>query len=375
MIQTVLVAPEYIAAAKQTGVYASLLGYVAKVRSGERPQALPGEQIQPLTNQIIYTKQTASLQAAGDRVSAATHVAKGRRNEKALTYFQNCLRVLGLEEEVALTEELLKKAYKKAALAVHPDKGGNEQEFEAVTRAHAYLGEILQRIRGGRTKESVVEAPAQIKDSRTTEAKRWEMVEPVRLNPNKLDLNAFNQMFEQTRMPDPDDEGYGDWLKGSNEDSNGPKFGGKFNRDVFNRTFEEEARKRGPTTTSDIVQVQPQMLSPMMGVELGRERAGDYTAAPNSSVKYTDLRQAYTNQNTFSQQVAGVKVEARAFDEYSSSRKKAPEPLPDNVAKALADGEAAIARSEKQRQIRAANEMVLADQYFERMKQLVITNK
>jgi len=35
---------------------------------------------------------------------------KGKRNEKALNYFQKCLEVLGLEEEVALTEEALKKA-------------------------------------------------------------------------------------------------------------------------------------------------------------------------------------------------------------------------------------------------------------------------
>ena len=65
---------------------------------------------------------------------------KGKRSEKALTYFQNCLQVLGLEEEVALTEETLKKAYKRMALKAHPDKGGSEEEFEAITRAHAYLG-------------------------------------------------------------------------------------------------------------------------------------------------------------------------------------------------------------------------------------------
>ena len=120
MIQTVLAGQEYIAAAKQSGVYGQMLNYVAKVRAGLAPPILPGEQgqqqqqqqqqvLQPLQNQIVYAKQTASVAAAGDRVSASTHVAKGRRNEKALTYFQNCLRVLGLEEEVALTDESLKR--------------------------------------------------------------------------------------------------------------------------------------------------------------------------------------------------------------------------------------------------------------------------
>ena len=392
MIQTILAGQEYISAAKQTGVYAQMLNYVAKVRAGAQPPMLPGETeaatpplppqrqrtsvLQPLQNQIVYSKQTASVAAAGDRASASTHVAKGRRNEKALTYFQNCLRVLGLEEEVALTEDALKKAYKRAAVMVHPDKGGTEEQFEAVTRAHAYLGEILQRIRGGRTKESVVEAPTAIKDGRQTESKQWEMIEPVRLNPKKLDLNAFNQMFEQTRMPDPEDEGYGDWLKAADEPDT-KKFGGKFNRDVFNRAFEDEARKRAQTQGSQLAVLQPQalMMMPNQGVELGRANKGDYTAAANANLKYTDLKHAYTTQNMLTSQVADVRVDARSFDNYSASRKKAPEPLTDHEAASLADAEAAMARAEQQRQIRAAAEGSAAAQYFERMKQLVITQK
>jgi hypothetical protein len=392
MIQTILAGQEYISAAKQTGVYAQMLNYVAKVRAGAQPPMLPGETeaatpplppqrqrtsvLQPLQNQIVYSKQTASVAAAGDRASASTQVAKGRRNEKALTYFQNCLRVLGLEEEVALTEDALKKAYKRAAVMVHPDKGGTEEQFEAVTRAHAYLGEILQRIRGGRTKESVVEAPTALKDGRQTESKQWEMIEPVRLNPKKLDLNAFNQMFEQTRMPDPEDEGYGDWLKAADEPEGGKKFGGKFNRDVFNRAFEDEARKRA-SQSSQLAVMQPQalMMMPNQGVELGRANKGDYTAAANANLKYTDLKHAYTTQNMLTSQVADVRVDARSFDNYSASRKKAPEPLTDHEAASLADAEAAMARAEQQRQIRAAAEGSAAAQYFERMKQLVITQK
>lgn len=389
MIQTVLAGQEYVAAAKQTGVYAQMLNYVAKVRSGAAPPILPGETvaaqpprapviIQPLQNEIVYAKQTASLAAAGDRISASSQVAKGRRNEKALTYFQNCLRVLGLEEEVALTDESLKKAYKRAAVMVHPDKGGTEEQFEAVTRAHAYLGEILQRIRGGRTKESVVEAPTAIKDGRQTDSKQWEMIEPVRLNPKKLDMNAFNQMFEQTRMPDPEDEGYGDWLKSADDVDTGKKFGGKFNRDVFNRTFEDEARKRAAQTQgSQLSVMQPQALQmmPNQGVELGRSNKGDYTAAANANLKYTDLKHAYTTQNMLTNQVSDVKVDARNFETYSASRKRAPDPLTNHEAEALADAEAAMERAEKQRQIRAAAEGSAAAQYFERMKQLVITQK
>jgi curved DNA-binding protein CbpA len=299
---------------------------------------------------------------------------KGKRNEKALNYFQSCLEVLGLEEEVALTEVTLKKAYKVAALRAHPDKGGSERDFEAVTRAHAYLGEILLRIKGGRTKEGKVEAPEALKDTREGASKEWEMVQPVRLNPKKLDMNAFNQMFEQTRIPDPEEDGYGDWLKGS-EATAGPKFGGKFNRDVFNQAFEEEARARG-RVGQELAHRQPEALTlaPNAGVELGRTGGGGFTAAANANLKFTDLRNAYTSDNMITNQVADVRVETRSFDQFSASRKQAPAPLSNQELAGVQAAEAAAAAREEQRRLRAAQEDSLGAQYFERMKRLVITN-
>jgi curved DNA-binding protein CbpA len=381
-IQTLLAGPEYVAAARKAGIYAHLLAYVARVNAGERPAPLPGEVAvqaqapQPapqLTNQIVsYGAGGSSGGIAQSHQRPAEFVAKQRRSEKAMNYFQNCLLVLNLEEEVALNEDSLRKAYKAAAVKAHPDKGGSEQEFEAVTRAYAYLVEILRRVQGGRSKEGKVEAPTVLKDSRTTEAKDWQHVEPVRLNPKKLDMNAFNQMFEQTRIPDPDDEGYGDWLKGGGDGPAGPKFGGKFNRDVFNQAFEAEAAKARASSALSVAQPQALTLGVNHGVELGRESAGDYTAAANASVKYTDLKQAYTNYNTFSGQVAGVSVEGRSFDAYSASRKKAPEPLSNREMEAIQAAEAAAASRERGRAVRAAQEMSQADEYFQRMKQMVL---
>jgi hypothetical protein len=356
---------------------------MARVNARERPAPLPGEtsyeqqaqpsavpqqqqQQQPQQNQIqTYKQQTTS---------PAAYVTKHRGNEKAMNYFQNCLLVLGLEEEVALTEEDLRKAYKKAAVKVHPDKGGTEQEFEAVTRAYAYLTDILKRIHGGRSKEGVVQEPSKLNDSRKAESKDWEMVQPVRLNPKKLDINAFNTMFEKTRIPDPDEEGYGDWLKGGDGATAGPNFGGKFNRDVFNRTFEEESKKRAMAGGSALSAVVPQALTlaPGHGVEIGRGAADDYTAPAGAQMRYTDLKRAYTIDNTFSSQVSNVQLESRTYDKYAESRKKAPTALNDTELEAIQAAEKHQQRQEQQRSMRAAQEMVHADQYFQRMKQVVL---
>lgn len=382
MIQTLLAGPEYVAAARKAGVYSHLLAYVARVNAGERPAPLPGEvaftaaQAQAQQQAPARTQTQTQIIAQGPNTntnSPTAYVAKQRRSEKAMNYFQNCLLVLGLEEEVALNEESLRSAYKKAAVKAHPDKGGSEEAFEAVTRAYAYLTDILRRVQGGREKEGKVEAPNTLRDTRATAAKDWELTEPVRLNPKKLDMNAFNKMFEQTRMPDPDDEGYGDWLKGNGGDTAGPKFSGKFNRDVFNQAFEEEARTRR-TGGSALAVTQPQALTLGVshGVELGREASGDYTAAANASVKYTDLKQAYTSYNTFSGQVADVSVENRSFDAYAASRKKTPDPLTSREMEAVQAAERAAEARERGRQVRAAQELSQSDEYFKRMKQMVL---
>ena len=378
MIQTLLAGPEYIQSARQAGVYSHMLAYVARVNSGERPAPLPGEvQMQGTQRQQQQPQQSTQITAHRAPSSAPTspssYVTKGRGNEKAMNYFQNCLLVLDLEEEVALTESALRTAYKKAAVKAHPDKGGSEQEFEAVTRAYAYLTEILRRIQGGRTKESVVEAPNVLKDSRVTESKDWDMLKPVKLNPKKLDMNAFNTMFEQTRIPDPDDTGYGDWLKGADASKQaGPNFGGKFNRDVFNKAFEDEARKTAASSALSVLSPEAMILAPGHGVELGRTNSGSYTAPANASMKYTDLKQAYTTDNTFSNQVSGVQVDARSYDTVAAQRKRAPDPLTNTEMEGIQAAERQQVLREEQRKVRAAQEMVQADEYFKRMKQLVL---
>jgi len=392
MIQTALAGPEYVNTAKRLGVYANLLAFISSVQRGERPAALPGErtgipapmpQAQNTSERNTGTSQLA-LRGGGATIDPHKQVAKTGANTKAMSYFTSCLKVLGLEEEVALTDEALKAAYKKAATRAHPDKGGSEEAFEAVTRSYAYLSEILKRIHGGRGKEGVVEAPAVLTQGRSSDAEAWKHVEPVRLNAKNLDMNAFNKMFEQTRMPDPDDEGYGDWLRtegGADEAGSKKNFGGKFNREVFHQMFEDELKKSGQRGRGEnghqlaVMNTKPMMLAPTMGVELGRDRPSDYTAAANANLKYTDLKNAFTTESTFSGQVADVRVDARSFDQYSTEYKSAPRALAHHEMEAVQAAEREVMQREAARKMRAAQHDVQTQDHFERMKRLVITEK
>lgn len=400
IIRTLLSSPEHVESAKKAGLYGQMLHYANIVDSGGTPPKLPGENIpntQPSYNtnekratEVVQRPSGAAyaggangmaLAGGGGYVSNTQITVSNKTNEKAINYFSACLRILGLEEEVALTEEALKAAYKKAVVRAHPDKGGSEKEFEAVTRAFAYLGDILKRIHGGRAKEGKVEAPNALHTNRASEEEKWKHVEPVALNPKNLDVGAFNKMFEQTRLPDPEEEGYGDWLKGEEADKSGSsvKFSGKFNREVFHSMFEEaqksKASARGPQQNAVMVVQEMSLASRMGATELGRGAKEDYTVAPHEGkMAFTDLKKAYTEYNTISHEVAGVNVNARSYEQVTSERKGKVNPLSDPEMMALREAEAMAARAEEQRKLRYAQQSIAEQDHFERMKRLVIRN-
>jgi hypothetical protein len=404
MLETLLQGQEYVTSAKYIGIYGPILTYMAAVRRGD-PALLPGERqsgerqsserqsserAQASVQQLPSINQHPTAQQR-QRISNSQGSGQGEsriisrtgdpsQHGQAISFFSQCLSILGLQEEVVLDEKTLKEAYKLASLRSHPDKGGSEEAFDRVTRAYAYLGEILRRVRGGRSETVNVtnESPATLTSSRDQTSDSWKMAEPVKLNPKSLNMETFNKVFEETRLPDPDGDGYGDWLKNEAAESNNKqnKFTGKFNRDVFNSAFESEIRSRATTTNGQIAIMQPQalMMAPTMGIELGREKPDDFTAANLNGLKYTDLKKAYTSESMFSHQVAGVQLNTKSVESARTERKATPAPLSDSEMAAVAEGE----RQQTLRQQQQAKRIVDEDQritdHFQRLQRYVITN-
>lgn len=418
MIQTCLASMEYVNSAKRCGVYSYLLHYISTVQSGSNPPLLPGEQ-NPSHGQtqsysqgnpaiprsmqsmpvhtgpgathpsMMHAPNASTYQSRAppqQQQQLTTHVDKtpswkivtDTPKQKAISYFASCLEVLGIQEEVALTEEALKSAYKRTALRAHPDKGGTEEYFEAVTRSYAYLSEILKFMKGGRKEvNGHVDAPSNVRNTRDTEAKQWEApADPIRLNAKNLDMNAFNKLFEQTHMPDPDSDGYGDWLKSAETKSAGPSFKGEFNRDVFNRMFDDETKKNRQPSNHLIVHPGEMALTlnPTHGVDLVGDRPDSYTAAPNSRFQFTDLRGAYTSESTISDKVANVPVQDRNYEQYRASREKAPDPFTASEMGGIREFEQRQSRMDEMRERKRAEMHVRNQQYSDRMKQMVITD-
>lgn len=400
-LQMLMSGPEYIASAKAAGIYPQLLQHISLLNAGRNPGPLPLTQVQV---QVQAPQHTASIQEQQYRqmqqrqpqtqsqnqittysestigsvgASSYNKLYKPRSTEKALSFFQSCLQILGIEESASLSEELLKKSYKRAAIKSHPDKGGSEKEFEAVTRAYAYLVEVVKRVSGG-SGAAAAAGPLPSMDTVQTQRRdtAYQHEAPQTLDPKNMNMGMFNKVFEETRMPEPDEDGYGDWLKDEAGAAAGQKnkFGGKFNRDVFNKVFEEDARSNSKSQAI-MTYNDPQEIIPVAGVELGRDRPSDYTAPFNADgLQYTDLKNAYTRENTFSSKVANVQVSDRTYDRVVMERKSAPTAYSDAERALMEQAQRQREAHERQRQVRAAEEGMAAQRYAEQLKRRLLVN-
>lgn len=62
-------------------------------------------------------------------------------------------KILGLSID-NIDVNIVKKAYKQKALKLHPDKGGNEDNFKELNNAYSKILELLNLIKNGENKAS-----------------------------------------------------------------------------------------------------------------------------------------------------------------------------------------------------------------------------
>ena len=416
MLDTLLSGSEYVAVAKRYNVYASLLQWKAATQRGEfaiwpsaqaspaprpsppvlprapPPISTPNYQ-RPPSNRIVSGPPTLTIE---DHRHPATsqQLARIPPPKRALDALNDAYAVLDIDDGKPLTHDALRVAYNRAAIRVHPDKGGSPEAFDAVTKAFLYIQEVLEklipktatdgsdpRFTAPVTREAALKARGiATTHAAPTNALQIEDRAPIALNPKKLDMTVFNKLFEENRLPDPEkDDGYGSWLS-SQEPVRGTtqqQMRGKYNADVFNKMFVEEAQRSGPpekaasTAMSAYRPPSELVLAPGFGAELGGERPAQYTKAPASGgIGYTDLKFAYGEGSTFSQEVATATTDGRpqTLEEAKRAYGAPPKPLSADEAAAVAAFDKAKEAAEIARQRRVAARDVDADTLHTRMK-------
>ena len=109
----------------------------------------------------------------------------------------------------------IKKSYKKMALKYHPDKAGEKYNeiFQIITQSYIYLLSKAEESGELETKINRKVEKAIYEDNIN------EGVENIYIDKDKFDINTFNKIFEEYKIPDVFDDGYGDLMKNGGQDS------------------------------------------------------------------------------------------------------------------------------------------------------------
>ena len=230
----------------------------------------------------------------------------------------NPYKVLEISKNASMNE--IKAAYKRKAKVYHPDRmGGNNQQFQLLTMAYMAILEKYKRQQQDKQFMTLKEeSQQQLRQQNKVQRKN------VNMKGNNFNIKMFNKIYDENKLHDPSDEGYGKWMAETEYDSDTtPKlFSNEFNLNVFNNTFNDHKEQ----TSQEIIKYQePQ---PMLSVkqnyqELGGGNTGDYSNSARSKMGYTDYKKAHTQTTLINPNSVKVK-QYRNVEELNKARGEKP---------------------------------------------------
>ena len=209
----------------------------------------------------------------------------------------------------------IKKAYRKNALKYHPDKAGKKYEnlFNIINQSYIYL---LQKAEEENEFEHKINQDVIRKDYESYS----DGMENMHIDKDNFNINKFNEIFEKFRLNDENDEGYGDLLK-NDKTENQPFFNSKVSNQIFNEHFNKIKENK---SNALIEYDEPNSLNASGTLTVG-QLGGDYSegfGSSNDNLGYTDIKQAYYEDNLL---INPDKVKIKNYrnvDEYESERSK-----------------------------------------------------
>jgi curved DNA-binding protein CbpA len=193
-------------------------------------------------------------------------------------------------------EKTLKKSYLKAAMKAHPDRGGTPQAFQQVSIAFTLLQKKLKERENSHSHQELRDGAKDFFSQQANTPKiNTKMTE-------KFDIDVFNQIYEQNKIPEVYDDGYGGWINENPalESGQTKMFQNGFNKDMFNATFENYKREQAQKNPQNaLVKYQgPEVKISMSNADsimtLGQGKITDFSGQ-SDNLTYTDYKQAFTD--------------------------------------------------------------------------------
>ena len=194
-------------------------------------------------------------------------------------------------------EQLLKKAYLKAAMKYHPDRGGSPSDFQKVSIAYTLLKQKLKDNDNSHSHDQLKQDADNYFNTQQNQPK-------VNVNMTEnFDVDVFNKIYNENKIKDVYDEGYSSWMNSTNsiESENEKLFQNGFNKDLFNSTFEQYKKSKSQNSQQLTKFTEPDIRISMKNQDslmtLGRDKISDF-GGTTDNLSMTDYKQAFTDNST-----------------------------------------------------------------------------
>ena len=209
-------------------------------------------------------------------------------------------QILDIPYNASITQ--IRDQFKKLVLKHHPDRGGDPNIFNIVKQAYSYLYKYKLNEEKQLQKEQRNFDKYTSQRNFQTEGLEREF-QKIKINPNDkdIDMDKFNKIFEEHRIEDADDRGYGFSRGGKREEADELLKKKKIVKKMEIEVYEEP---------------EPIELTTDNYKKLGTKHIKDFSS---SRSQYTDLQKAYTEYDSTTMKNYRTK-EYKSVGEYESAR-------------------------------------------------------
>ena len=231
----------------------------------------------------------------------------------------NPYKILGIPKN--FDEKILKKAYLRLAMKTHPDRGGSQEQFQQVSIAYTVLLKRLKDQNNNHGHTDLRDNSKQYMETQTHDS-----LQNVNLS-DKFDSDVFNKIYDENRISDVYDSGYGKWMSKNPASEEEPKkmFNGNFNKNMFNNEFEKYKKDQQKQMGSQVTKYdEPQVDISFKGKDslmvLGKGNISDFSGESNGGLNYRDYKDAFTNSCLIDVSSTDTRGRPRNINDMESSR-------------------------------------------------------
>ena len=226
-----------------------------------------------------------------------------------MSYLLHSLQKFGFNTLEEVTTSTLKRAFKRGCTTSHPDKGGDETNFDEMLSSYLYLCETLHRINGGRSSLQIVDAPERLREQRANQYISElfdDIVMESEENTSRPLPPDFHDRFAAEHV-NLDAMGYAEWLQADrtmdDEFISGDTYGDItitpfVEEATFHQSFEELVVKGKPAVTQSVMVHPDEMGYSSNSGGYTLIRTNQFTSDAGLRPEYTDVRDAFTTANT-----------------------------------------------------------------------------